>query len=493
MNQVSLLRRRALNAEPIHADGAFVLYWMNAARRCGWNHGLEHAADWARRLARPLVILETLSCDYPWANLRLHRFALQGMADNARQLATKPVIYHPFVEDRRGQIPALLREWGGAACLVVTDEFPLRWHRQLLAQTAGDVAVRYEAVDSCGLLPLRAAEHDFPSAYAFRRFLQRELLPHLLSPPAADPLDEAGLAVSDPLPAALAENWPAAAATLLAGDERAMASLPIDQQIPPVATRGGADAADQLLEGFLGQGLDAYQSLRNQPQAAATSGLSAHLRWGHISSHEIVLRLLTREQWSPDRLAPDSRGRRSGWWGLSGNAEAFLDQLVTWRELGNNYTQHHDDYDRFDALPPWARQTLQKHSRDPRPELYSPEALASGRTADALWSAAQGQLLREGQIHNYLRMLWGKKILEWSPDPHQALEVMIDLNNRLALDGGDPNSYSGIGWCLGRFDRPWGPERPIFGTVRYMSSRNTARKVAVDRYIEEYAVDREAP
>jgi len=171
---------------------------------------------------------------------------------------------------------------------------------------------------------------------------------------------------------------------------------------------------------------------------------------------------------------------------MSPSAEAFLDQIVTWRELGYNFCAKRSDFDRFESLPEWARNTLAKHAADPRAVVYDLESFAAARTHDPLWNAAQTQLRVEGRIHNYLRMLWGKKILEWTRFPEDALDVMIELNNRYALDGRNPNSYSGIFWVLGRYDRPWGPERPIFGTIRYMSSENTARKMDVKGYLRRF-------
>jgi len=172
---------------------------------------------------------------------------------------------------------------------------------------------------------------------------------------------------------------------------------------------------------------------------------------------------------------------------MSPSAEAFLDQLVTWRELGYNNCAHRTDYAELSSLPEWAQRTLAGHADDPRRYCYSVEELRRAATHDPLWNAAQRQLLREGTLHNYLRMLWGKKILEWSPTPQAALTTMIELNDRYALDGRDPNSYTGILWCLGRHDRPWGPVRPVFGSVRYMSSENTRRKVRVTAYLERYS------
>jgi deoxyribodipyrimidine photo-lyase len=196
---------------------------------------------------------------------------------------------------------------------------------------------------------------------------------------------------------------------------------------------------------------------------------------------------MEREGWSARRLSTNASGKRSGWWGASENAEEFLDELITWRELGYNMCGHRSDYDQYESLPEWARRTLEEHESDPRPYRYSLERLEAAETHDGIWNAAQTQLVLEGRLHNYLRMLWGKKILEWSSSPREALTRMIELNNKYALDGRDPNSYSGIFWVLGRYDRAWGPQRPVFGKVRYMSSKNTRRKLRLNRYLERYA------
>lgn len=238
---------------------------------------------------------------------------------------------------------------------------------------------------------------------------------------------------------------------------------------------------------FVGSLLERYAGERNAPGEPGTSGLSRYLHFGHIASHEIFATIAHAQAWTLDRLSPTLDGRRTGWWGMSEGAEAFLDQLVTWRELGFNLCWQRDDYDRWESLPTWAQHTLEKHARDPRPLLYTADELDAGATHDRLWNAAQQELRREGRIHNYLRMLWGKKILEWTRSPQEVLAVMIELNNRYALDGRDPNSYSGICWCLGRYDHPWPPERPVFGTIRFMSSQNTARKLDVRGYVDRFA------
>jgi deoxyribodipyrimidine photo-lyase len=172
---------------------------------------------------------------------------------------------------------------------------------------------------------------------------------------------------------------------------------------------------------------------------------------------------------------------------MSGNAESVLDEIITWREVGYNFSAHREDYDKYESLPDWVKKTLQEHAKDEREHVYSLEEFEAAKTHDYLWNAAQRQLIEEGKIHNYLRMLWGKKILQWTRTPQEAVAIMIHLNNKYGLDGRDPNSYSGIFWVLGRYDRPWGPIRPVFGTIRYMSSENTARKVSVKNYIRKYA------
>jgi deoxyribodipyrimidine photo-lyase len=205
-----------------------------------------------------------------------------------------------------------------------------------------------------------------------------------------------------------------------------------------------------------------------------------------VSPHEIFAALAARESWSVQRLGRPN-GARAGWWGMSPAAEAWLDQLVTWRELGFNFCAHRpNDYDRYESLPGWARDTLATHAKDPREHLYSLEQLERAQTHDPLWNAAQRQMTRDGWFHNYMRMLWGKKILEWSAHPRDALASMTHLMNKYSLDGRGPNACSGCFWTLGRYDRAWAPARPIFGMVRYMSSANTARKLSVKQYLERY-------
>jgi deoxyribodipyrimidine photo-lyase len=485
---VPAIRVRPCNRAPVREDASFVLYWMIAARRARWNFALQRAAEHAVRLGKPLVVLEALRAGYRWASERLHTFVIEGMADNARAFAATPVTYLPYVEPAPGSGKGMVEALAARACVVVTDDAPVFFLPGMVAAAAARLQVLLEAVDGNGLLPLTATEAVFPTAFAFRRLLQGVLPVHLEDAPAHDPLAGVRLPRLGTLPGEISRHWPAAPTTLLEGDPKALGSLPIDHRVGRVtATRGGSSAGLVLLERFLDERLVSYAEDRNQPEREGTSGLSPYLHFGHVSAHEVFAGVAGHEGWTAERLASRASGKRAGWWGMSAAAEAFLDQLVTWRELGFNFAGKRDDGEHYESLPPWARATLEKHARDPRPHLYTAEQLDNAATHDLLWNAAQVQLVREGRIHNYLRMLWGKKILEWSPSPQDALAVMLELNNRYALDGRDPNSASGICWCLGRYDRPWGPERAIFGTVRFMSSENTARKLRVAEYIARYS------
>ena len=476
-----------LNQAPINMRGGYVLYWMTAARRTVYNYGLEHAVALARELGKGLVVLEALRCGYPHASQRLHAFIIQGMADNYLTLKKTQVLYYPYLEPKPDAGKGLLAAWADNASLVVCDWFPCFFIPRMLAAAAKKISVRMEAIDSCGLIPLAAPGKVFARAYDFRRWLQKNLPVFLADTPAVDPLK--GYSAPQPrIPKQIARRWPKTAGKKLISGA-ALHGIELPPEPEPVQSRGGARAAERAMRRFLNQSLASYADARNQPESGVTSGLSPYLHFGHISPHQIFSDLAQAESWAPQRLSPECKGQREGWWGMSSSAEAFLDQLVTWRELGYNFCQRRDDYDQYDSLPDWAKNTLKAHAGDVRLHEYSLDQLEAADSHDEVWNAAQRQLLREGVIAGYLRMLWGKKILEWSPNPQKALELMIYLNDRYALDGRDPNSYSGIYWCLGRYDRAFGPERPIFGKVRYMSSANTKRKLRLTNYLKRFGQD----
>jgi deoxyribodipyrimidine photo-lyase len=332
---------------------------------------------------------------------------------------------------------------------------------------------------------MHGTDRVFLTAHSFRAYLQGALRDHLAQWPAAIAFD--GLVPGPALPPAITERWPATPVAALKNPAAIVAALPIDHSVPPAGVRGGPAAARAALTRFVTQRLSRYVEDHSHPDADGTSGLSPYLHFGHIAPHEVFEAVVTAERWTSRQLGAGKKGQREGWWGASANAEAFLDQLITWRELGfNRCALRPDDYDQYSSLPEWARATLGSHAGDPRPFLYTREQFSHALTHDPVWNAAQRELVATGTCHNYLRMLWGKKILEWTRTPEEALDTMIEVMNRFALDGRNPNSYSGYCWTLGRYDRPWFPERPVYGTVRYMTSASTMRKLRMKAYLKRW-------
>jgi deoxyribodipyrimidine photo-lyase len=486
MPSVPESRLRSANQAPVNVGGDYVLYWMISARRWQSNFALQRAVERARELGRPLLVMEALRCGYQWASDRMHAFILQGMQDNAVAFARAGVTYYPYVEPAPGAARGLLQALAKNACCVVTDEFPCFFLPRMVAAAATRLEVRLEVVDGNGLMPIRSTDRLFLRAVDFRRALQKTLLPHLDDSPVGDPLRRYDLGVAR-VPKTVAQAWPRATESVLGAGPEALHALPIDHEVAPVAMRGGSKAASQRLRDFLDARLVRYGD-RSQPDANSASGLSPYLHFGHISPHEVFAAVVKQQQWSKEQVSEQQRGQR-GWLGMDEPAEGFVDQFVTWRELGFNFTSRRDDYAEFDSLPEWARQTLAQHELDARPFTYSLDEFDQSQTHDALWNAAQRELRETGVMHNYLRMLWGKKVLHWTRSPREAMAILIELNNRYALDGRNPNSYSGIFWVFGRYDRPWGPRRDVFGAIRYMTSDSALRKLRLKGYLARWGAD----
>jgi deoxyribodipyrimidine photo-lyase len=475
-------RLRRLNAHATRAAGDYVLYWMQACRRLSHNHALDYALTCARELGRPLVVYEGLRLDYPWANARLHRFVLEGMQDNAREATRLGLSYWPFVETPRAPARRLLSRLAERASLVVTDDFPCFIAPGQSEALARRAAVAVWAVDSNGVVPMSLLQPAVSAAAHLRPRIHKAFAESWAHRASARPRfpDIARRPVEAPFPTWRADDLDAF-----------VRSLPIDQTVSPVAdTPGGARAARARLRAFVSRRLRGYAESRSAPaapDAGHASGLSPYLHFGHLSIEEVAAAVLASTgEWSTEALRLDARGKREGFFSDDADANAFLDEALTWRDVGFqwHWTRLKDTASLESALPAWALATLLAHARDERAFVYSLEQWEAADTHDPLWNAAQRELVATGVIHNYLRMLWGKKVIEWSRTPDEAYRTLVHLNNKYALDGRDPNSYTGILWCFGLFDRPWAPERPVLGTVRYMSSENTARKFRVKPYLE---------
>lgn len=442
--------------------------------------------DRAKSLGKPLVIFEPLRIRYRWASDRFHRFVIEGMRANEADFAKAPVTYFPYVEPKAGAGTPLLSTLAKKACTVVTDDYPCFFLPHMIRAVKDRLPVPLELVDGNGVIPMRATDRTFTVAHSYRRWMQKNILEWLAESTAPDPLARVKLPRLESLPSAITRKWkPADFESLLDGD--GINDLPIDHSVPPSPIlSGGSKEAARMMDRFIDSRLSRYGSDRNHPDEEATTGLSPHLHFGHIAAQDVIDRVLDHESWTPDKAAKPN-GKNHGFWNTSEEAEGFLDQMLTWREMGFNMAHREPEtYDKFESLPNWAQKSFAETIHDERPVIYTAEQFEAAETHDELWNAAQRQLAETGIMHNYMRMLWGKKILHWTATPQDALAVMIDLNNKYGLDGRDPNSYNGIFWVLGRYDRAWGPKRPVFGSVRYMTSDSARKKLRLNGYLNRF-------
>lgn len=444
--------------------GEFVLYWMQGVTmRSRANFALNFAIDQANRLGAPVLVYQGLRHDYPWASDRFHTFILESVVDLYHGFADRGIQYAFYLETRteqanRGHSESPLIGLGRRAALVVTDFFPTFIQPRQLKRLRDQLEAPVVAVDSATVVPMRLHAKEYLVARSIRPVLFEALVHQLYPVRNSEPT--IGRSVEIPF------DQPVGAATSARDIATLVAGCDIDHTVAPSpTTRGGERAARARLVDFVDHGLPRYDQ-RGDPNVAATSRLSAHLHFGTISIQEV---LLTAQQAGPRE-----------------HYAKFLDQALTWRELSYNHVYLNPKHRTMAAVPEWARKELADHSDDPRPALYSDPDLEHGRTHDALWNAAQRSLVRDGEIHNYVRMLWGKSVLMWTKDAAAALRILEHLNHKYALDGRDPNSYGGILWCFGKYDRPF-YRRPIFGTVRYMSLTAAAKKFDVPAYVARFA------
>jgi len=482
INSYRVFKRNQI--EPIQ-DRDYVLYWMQINRRFHYNFALEYAVGWANKLGKPLLIYEAFSCHYRWATDRSHTFMMQGMKEHLDYAVVQNLNYVSFLEEEPGQYERLLKELSSHASLLVTDEYPVFIMRERNEKYPQTLQIPYITVDSNGLIPLGLTDKDPYSAYFFRKIMQKNFIEAYTNPPQQHPLENLENRETLNIGDSLLKNLPDPRAAL-SNIPDFVSRLDINHDVHPVDMNGGRSAATGMLGNFIKNALLKYDEKRNDPDERKTSQLSPWLHFGKISEYEIVHAVLQHqpEGWDLDNIT-FNKGSTGGFFNGNPNIDGFLDEVITWREVGFHFAHHRSDYDQIESLPDWVQKTMDKHRDDPREWNYSYDELKNSRTHDEIWNAAQTQLREEGIIHNYLRMLWGKKVIEWTPDYQTALQYLIDLNNTYALDGRDPNSYSGIFWCFGRFDRAW-QERPVFGKLRYMTSDSTRKKVKLKHYLDTY-------
>jgi deoxyribodipyrimidine photo-lyase len=428
---------------------------MQMFKRTHYNHALNFAIEQANERKLPLVVYEGLKYYYPWASDRIHTFILEGVAEKRaafQRLGIRYVFYLQKDENAPQQTVARLAK---DAALIVTDDFPCFIIPQHNAAIAKKAVIPVLAVDSNGVVPLSRFEKEEFAARTIRPKIKKMLGDYL------KPFREEKIAIRA---GDLKIDCPDTEVTEK-NIARLISECAIDHSVKasPVY-RGGTANGRKRLKKFVSEILPNYAESRNKPEIDGSSRLSSYLHFGFLSPLEIALAVAGAD-------APEA------------SKEAYLEELIVRRELSYNFTRFNAAYDSLKALPEWAHKTMREHADDERAVVYSLEELENAATHDELWNASQREMLATGEIHNYVRMLWGKNVIGWTRSYEEAFETLVHLNNKYCLDGRNPNSYAGILWCFGKHDRPW-MRRPVFGTMRYMTSASTGRKFDSKKYID---------
>lgn len=434
-------------------EGKCVVYWMQRAQRGTGNPALDVAVSIANELRLPLVVLLIIIPSYPHANWRHFHFLGQGLPEIGGDLEEKGIGFVVRLAKGKGTLEQFLEEVD-AACLVGDENHcrePEKWRKEVSRR----LEIPYWTVDADVLVPSSLFTKHFYLLHHFRPKLYAEFDKYLV--PDSDP---------HPMKA-----WKKKIEGLALEEDFTKEIRGLDKSVRPVESfQGGPHQALKRLKTFVSGVLKDYGEKRNFPEVAGTSQLSPYLHFGHIGPRTIV--------WAVEEAVKKGKATKEV-------RDSFVNELIGWRELAINFVKHTPNYDSWECAEPWAQKSLTAHIGDRRDHLYSLEQLEKAETYDDLWNAAQQQMVDTGWMHNYMRMYWAKKILEWTPNPSVAFDYAVVLNDKYELDGRDPNGYAGIAWAIvGKHDRPWF-DRPIFGTVRYMSGASTGKKFDSKRYIQQ--------
>jgi deoxyribodipyrimidine photo-lyase len=447
--KIQVERVQNLNEKEVR-EGDYVLYWMQSSQRAEQNHALEYAVQRANDLDQRLLVVFGLTDDYPEANLRHYSFMLEGLKDAQEALQKRGI----KMVVREGSPEEVALDAGKDASLVVTDRGYLRLQKKWREKVARGADCLVTQVESDVVVPVELAsgkqEH---AARTLRPKIQEYLEGFLvgLTPAKVEKrstnMREDGLDLSDL--------------------EKVLDGMDLDCSVGALSHlyKGGNSEAKKIFRRFLKQGLGDYDANRNQPQTDYVSHMSKYLHFGHVSPLWLAL-----------------QAREAG--AKQDDIESFVEELVVRRELSMNFVFYNNDYDSYSNLPGWARKTLEEHKGDDRDHTYTRRQLESAETHDEYWNAAMKEMVHTGYTHNYMRMYWGKKILEWSNTPEHAYRTTLYLNNKYFLDGRDPNSFANVAWVFGQHDRGW-TEREVYGKVRYMSASGLQRKTKPEQYIEK--------
>ena len=452
MSSTSLIQETRI--QPLNDEsprrGDYVLYWMQQSQRAEDNHALEYAIQQANDRNLPLLVVFGLMDDYPQANLRHYAFMVEGLVDVAAGLERRGIKFAL----RRGHPARVALEAGERAALIVCDRGYLRHQKQWRQQVAQEAGCTVVQVESDAVVPLEVASQKTEHAARTLRPRVRRHWDDYLVALRTTPLKQDSL------------NLPGDGEDL-SDPERLLDSLKVDRSVGRVSHlfRGGTQEAKRLFSRFL-ETVEHYADHRNQPQTDDVSHMSKYLHFGQISPLWLALAMGNH---------PDQQDR---------DKDSFLEELLVRRELALNFVNFTADYDAYRVIPQWAKQSLEAHRDDPREHVYTRRQLEDAQTHDPYWNAAMKEMRYTGYMHNYMRMYWGKKIIQWTNTPEYAFQTVTAINNKYFLDGRDPNSYANIAWLFGIHDRGW-KERAVFGKVRYMSAQGLRRKCDIEGYMEK--------
>ena len=440
-----------------NTDKKYVLYWMQQAQRVYYNHALEHAIRLANENNLPLVVFFGLTPHYPDANQRHYQFMLEGLKEVKVHLQAMMIPFVLKLESPEKAILPFLKE----AYILVMDYGYMRFQKKW-RHIVWDYANRHypdlsiDIVDTDVIVPVDIASSKAEyGAYTLRPKLHKVYNEYR---------DYGGLIeINNPCLTQFDSDDD------LNNLDTLISKLAIDKSVSPSPIyHGGYTSAKNCLHLFLNQKINHYPT-SNNPGEDYTSKLSMYLHFGQISSLEILDNLI--ERFHANEITQEAY-------------LAFFEQLLVRRELAFNYVTYHHGYDQFDLMTePWAYITMSEHKKDARLYVYAIKDYLSFSTHDRYFNTAMKEMVLTGYMHNYMRMYWAKKIIEWSNSFEEAYHTIIELNNKYFIDGRDPNSYAGVAWCFGKHDRAW-TERPIFGKLRYMNAAGLERKFDMEKYIQ---------
>ncbi|MGD2188162.1 MAG: deoxyribodipyrimidine photo-lyase [Desulfobacterales bacterium] len=432
-------------------QGDYVLYWMQQSQRAEYNHALEYAVQQANKIDQGVLVVFGLMDDYPEANLRHYTFMLEGLQETRAALGKRSI----KMVVQKGNPADVALAVGRKASLIVCDRGYLRHQRQWRRKVAQKAGCRVVQVESDVVVPLEAVSSKAEyAARTIRPKIHKHLSDYRVEfKPTKIKKSSLQLRVSG---------------IDLSNIDAVLKKMSLDHSVLPVSElfKGGTSTAKKIFKAFLSNRFEHYVANRNQPQTDDVSHMSKYLHFGQISPLYLALQISKTE-----KRFKEAR-------------EAYTEELIVRRELAMNFVFYTPKYDSYQCLPNWAQKTLSDHKKDKRKWIYTRRQLENAKTHDEYWNAAMREMKFTGFMHNYMRMYWGKKILEWSQTPGQAFKTTLAINNKYFLDGRDGNSYTGVAWVFGVHDRAWF-ERPIFGKIRYMAASGLERKCDIQAYVEK--------